>query len=225
MNTKKCCCGLAVIVLSLAGFGVAGAGTTFHGVLNPNTHVVWIDTVIVTAPPHPETLLTPGWGSTSAAFDTFDFPDLVNWPLLIELWGSVDSVRTHQTFGAPQNGVFYPFQGFQPAPKVQFFGEVGIEESGNVIASPPRMSVSPSLVTAQMTVLLQPAGAGRHVVEVRDAAGNLVRSLDCTAGANGLATATWNREDGLGRLVPCGIYFCRYAASGAVAVRKVLVAR
>jgi hypothetical protein len=61
------------------------------------------------------------------------------------------------------------------------------------------------------------------VVVVHDAAGNVIRSLSCTAEANGAATATWNREDEFGRLVPEGVYFCRYAASGVVAVRKVLV--
>jgi flagellar hook assembly protein FlgD len=61
------------------------------------------------------------------------------------------------------------------------------------------------------------------VVEIHDAVGNVVRSLDCTAGADGVATATWNHEDDHGRLVPEGVYFCRYAAAGGAAVRKVLV--
>jgi hypothetical protein len=74
-----------------------------------------------------------------------------------------------------------------------------------------------------MWVRLQPAGPGRNVVEIHDAVGNVVRSLDCTVGANGLATATWDREDWLGHVVPEGVYFCRYAAAGVVAVRKVLV--
>jgi hypothetical protein len=52
----------------------------------------------------------------------------------------------------------------------------------------------------------------------------LVRSLGCTAGADGAATATWNREDEFGRLVPEGVYFCRYAASDVIAVRKIIVA-
>jgi len=63
------------------------------------------------------------------------------------------------------------------------------------------------------------------VVEIHDAVGKLIRTLICAAGANGAATATWNREDEFGRFVPEGVYFCRYAASDAGAVRKVLVAR
>jgi flagellar hook assembly protein FlgD len=62
------------------------------------------------------------------------------------------------------------------------------------------------------------------VVDIHDALGNVVRSLECTAGADGIATATWNREDDRGDLVPEGVYFCRYAEAGVIAVRKFLVA-
>ena len=225
MNTKQCWYRSAFAALTLlVAFGVAGAGTTFHGVLNPNTHVVWIDTAIVTAPPAIDTFLTTGWGSASAAYDTFDFPDLASWPLLIELRGSVDTAHTQQILGAPENGRWYVFTAAPPPPpKVQFYGETGIEEPGTVIA-PVRMTVSPGYVTGQLTVRLQGARPGRQVVELWDAAGNMVRALDCVAGANGLAIATWNRADANGRLVPGGVYFCRYAAPGAVCVRKVLVA-
>jgi flagellar hook assembly protein FlgD len=76
----------------------------------------------------------------------------------------------------------------------------------------------------QMTIRLQTVGTSRPVVQIHDAVGNVVRSLGCTAGAEGAATATWNREDDRGRLVPEGVYFCRYANADVVAVRKVLVA-
>ena len=80
-------------------------------------------------------------------------------------------------------------------------------------------------MTGQMTVRLQPVGTGRPVVEIHDAVGNVVRSLGCIAGSDGIATATWNRKDESGRLVPEGIYFCRHAGADVIAVRKVLVAR
>jgi hypothetical protein len=109
---------------------------------------------------------------------------------------------------------------------VMFYGaeEPGVEEPGLAAAPQPRLAVSPSVVTGQMTVRLQPVGTGRPAVEIYDAVGNVVRSLSCTAGADGVATATWNREDEFGRLVPEGVYFCRYAAANVIAVRKVLVA-
>jgi hypothetical protein len=222
---KNRCSGLAVVLVSLVAFGVSNAGTTFHGVINPNGHSVWMDTAIVTAPPRPDTFLTPGWGSDSVAFDTFDFPDLASWPVMVILRGSIDGMRVPYTFSAPANGVWYDFMPVPPPPpKAMFYGETGVEESKSAIEPRPCLSVSPSVVTAQMTVRLQYGRPGRPVVEVLDAAGNLIRSLNCTAGANGLATATWHREDGLGHVVPGGVYFCRYAGSGAGAVRKVLVA-
>jgi hypothetical protein len=61
------------------------------------------------------------------------------------------------------------------------------------------------------------------VVQIHDAVGNVVRSLDCAVEADGAASATWNREDDRGRLVPEGVYSCRYATADLVAVRKVLV--
>jgi hypothetical protein len=107
---------------------------------------------------------------------------------------------------------------------VMFYGDYGVEESKHGVAPLPSLDVSPSVVTGQMTVRLQHIGTGRQVVEIHDAVGNVVRSLGCKAGTDGVATATWNREDEIGRLVPEGIYFCRYAVSDVIAVRKVLVA-
>jgi len=225
MNVKKCCCKLALVALSLAAFGVGNAETSFHGVVNPNGHQVWVDTVVVMVPPMRDTFSTIGWGSDSVAIDTFDFPNLAAWPLQIVLTSRIDGMRIQQVFPAPMNGVWYDMMPVPPPlPQVMFYGEVGVEESRGAIELQPRLNVSPSVVTAQMTVSLQFAGPGRQVVEVLDAAGNLVRSLTSTAGRNGLAAATWHREDEFGRLVPGGVYFCRYAASGAVEVRKVLVA-
>jgi hypothetical protein len=223
MNTKKCCCTLALVVLSLVAFSVGNAETSFYGVIKPNGHAVWIDSAIVTAPPLPVTFITTGWGSDSVAIDTFHFPNIPNWPILVTLHGTVDGIRVPYIFPSPANGVWYDFMPTPPPfPQAMFFGETGVEESRSAIEPGPGLSVSPSVVTTQMTVRLQRPGPGRPVVEVLDAAGNLVRSLNLTAGANGFATATWHREDGLGHLVPDGIYFCRHAASGAVA--KVLVA-
>jgi hypothetical protein len=128
-------------------------------------------------------------------------------------------------FASPRPDTWYRLTyGGIIAPKAMFFnGSTNVEEPRSPTGQLQRPSVSPSVVTGQMTVRLQPVGTGRPVVEIHDAVGNVIRSLDCTAGADGVATATWNREDEFGRLVPEGVYFCRYAASGVAAVRKVLV--
>ena len=151
--------------------------------------------------------------------------NLSNWPLQVELASDIDGLHMHQVFPAPASNVWYFFMPVPPPlPQVMFYGTTGVEDSRTAIEARPRLDVSPSVVTAQMTVRLQLEGPGGQVVEVLDATGNLVRSLYCTAGPNGLATATWHCENGSGRLVPAGVYFFRHAASGAVAVRKVLVA-
>jgi hypothetical protein len=127
-------------------------------------------------------------------------------------------------FRSPVPNTWYDFTvGSIMKPKALFFETAANVEEPRSVTPLQRLNVSPSVVTGQMTVRLQPAGTSRPVVDIHDAIGNVVRSLGCTAGADGIATATWNREDGLGRLVPEGVYFCRYAASGVVAVRKVLV--
>ncbi len=229
MNTKKCCCGLALVVLSFVAFSVGNAETSFYGVINPHAHSVWIDTAIVAVPPAGDTFATIGWGSDdSMIVDTFHFPDIANWPAMVTLLGTVDGIRMPYMFAAPLGDSWYDFMPVPPPlpmPEAMFYGTTGVEEPRSTTQPRPGLDVNPSVVTAQMTVRLACPGPDRPVVEVFDAAGNLVRSLNCTPGTNGFATATWHCEDGLGRQVPGGIYFCRSAAPGAVAVRKVLVAR
>ena len=227
MNATKCCCRLSLVVLAFVAFSVGNAGTSFYGVIRPNGHPVWVDTAIVTAPPLNDTFATTGWGSDSVAPDTFHFPDIANWPVMVILRGTVNGIYMPYNFPLPANGMWYDFMPVPPPPpnpQVMFYGMTGVEESGPATQPQPCIDVSPSLVTTQMTVRLACPGPGRPVVEVFDAAGNLVRSLNSTPGTNGFATATWHCENGSGRLVPAGVYFFRHAASGAVAVRKVLVA-
>jgi len=219
---NKRCAGMAVVLALFVAFGIGRAQTDFHGVLNANNRGTVIDSVTV-APPD-TTFRTAGWQGQGMEIDTFDFPDLASWPTDIWVFGVVDAAPQMLHIPTPVGGKWYALGFGTVTPFVMFYGSGGgaVEESRP--AEPPqRLNVSPSVVTGQMTVRLQPVRAGRSVVEIHDAVGNVVRSLNCTAGADGLATTTWNREDGFGRLVPEGIYFCRYAASGVVAVRKVLV--
>jgi hypothetical protein len=211
---------LAVVLVSLSVFGVADAEITFHAVLDQMTTVTRVDSVKLTSPNM--TFLTPGWGS-HMPLDTFVFTGATSWPTSVMLYGTVNSFPANTLIPAPKPDTWYRIGLGVVYSQVEFFGETGVEESRSVVERLQRLAVSPSVVTGQMTVRLQPVGAGRPVVEIHDAVGNVIRSLSCTAGASGTATATWNRKDDFGRLVPEGVYFCRYAASGAAAVRKVLV--
>jgi hypothetical protein len=215
---KKRCAGLAVVLVSLVVFGVANADV--HGLIIPGTVVVRCDSVVFKSPDM--LFLTAGWG-THLPIDTFDFLGVSN-PESLTMYGSVAGFPAKKAIYRPVPGDTYRFGGGVVAPKVLFWGDIGVEESKSLVEARQCLAVSPSVVTGQMTVRLQPIGAGRPVVEIHDAVGNVIRSLSCTAGVSGVATATWNRRDDFGRLVPEGVYFCRYAASGAAAVRKVLVA-
>ncbi len=218
---KKRCAGLVVVLVSFVVFGVANADILFDGVIDPLAAVTLMDSVKLTSPDM--TLLTPGWGS-HPPMDTFVFTGVTAWPAGLVLYGTVNGLPANTTIQFLQADTWYRIGLGVVAPLVMFFGDVtGVEESRLGVEPLPRLVVSPSVVTGQMTVRLHPVGTGRPVVEIHDAVGNVVRSLGCTAGTGGAATATWNREDDRGRLVPEGVYFCRYAASGVVAVRKVLV--
>jgi len=168
------------------------------------------------------TFPTAGWGP-HPPMDTFNFPGVSGSPATVTLHGTVN-FPISKLISHPLPDTWYPLCMGVVTSYVLFHGEIGVEESTPAVERLQCLNVSPSVVTGQMTVRLQPVGTGRPVVEIHDAVGNVIRSLNCTAGASGAATATWNRKDDFGRLVPEGVYFCRYAASGAAAVRKVLVA-
>ena len=218
---KKPCAGMVIVLVSLVVFGVANAEIEFAGVLELGTSVVRVDSVSITPPD--TALLTPGWGS-HIPYDTFVFTGVPAWPETLELDGTVNGFPARIFLVHPDTSTWYHF-GSMVGPKVKFYGDYGGVEEPRLAAAPlPCLAVSPSVVMEQMTVRLMPVGTGRPWVEIYDAVGNVIRSLDCTAGADGVASATWNREDDRGRLVPEGVYFCRYAAADVIAVRKVLVA-
>ncbi len=214
---KKRYAGLAVVLVSLVAFGVAHAN--FIGVIDPKLTVTRIDSVTTITPNM--TFITAGWG-THTFPDSFTFTG-VSFPEAVQVHGTINGFATHKIFTHPPVGESLPLGFGVVTSYVWWYGDLGVEGSRSVVEPQQCLAVSPSVVTGQMTVRLQPVGASRPVVDIHDAAGNVIRSLSCTAGASGTATATWNREDDFGRLVPEGVYFCRYAVAGAAAVRKVLV--
>lgn len=214
---------IIAVLSSLFAFGSANADIEFNGVLDIGANVVRVDSANFTPPG--TAFFTPGWG-THPPYDTFIFTGVPAWPETLKMHGTTQGIPLHLTFVPPDTSTWYHF-GSLYGPKVKFFGTGygGVEESKPMTAPLQRLDVSPSVVTGQMRIRLEPTGTGRPLVEINDAVGNTVRLLDCTTGADGVATATWNREDEFGRIVPEGVYFCRYAASDVIAVRKVLVAR
>ena len=219
------CAGLAALVLLLGVIGIADAKTDFHAILHSGATIV-LDSAYLIVPPDSLAYPTTGWGVTGGEHDTFDFPDSLDaWPQRVRLKGIEYGFTLRSRIEDPHGHRWYPID-MSMEGSAMFYGadEPGVVERRLAEGPLQRLAVSPSIVTGQMTLRVQPVGTGRQVIEISDAVGNVVRSLDCTAGTGGAATATWNREDDLGRLVPEGVYFCRYAAADVIAVRKVLVA-
>jgi hypothetical protein len=224
---RKRCAGLVVVLVSLVAVGIGNPYENFGAVIEPATTVTRVDSVKLVSPD--ATFLTPGWG-THLPYDTFVFTvGFPPWPASIKLHGIVNGFPANTTINSPKLDTrYYLGMGIMAPPfwfaAVPGYPDPGVEELGPSVAPPPRLAVSPSVVTGQMTVRLQPVGTARPVVEIHDVVGNVVRSLDCTAGIDGGAIATWDREDEHGRLVPEGVYFCQYAGADVTSVRKVLVA-
>jgi len=224
---RKGCAGLVVVLFSFVAVAVGNPYENFGAVIEPGLNVTEVDSVKLLSPDM--TFFTPGWGSHLPE-DTFVFTvGFPPWPETISLRGTIYSFPAVLTIANPELDTWYRFGMSPEAPLVKFCAcpgdpDPGIEESESAIDRLPRLTVSPSVVTGKMTVRLQPVAVGRPVVEIHDAVGSVVRSLNCAAGPSGTATATWNRRDELGRLVPEGVYFCRYAEADVMAVRKIIVA-
>jgi hypothetical protein len=220
---KNHCTGLVIAMVSLCAFGVAYADIEFTGVLDVGVSVTRIDSVTLRSPDM--TLYTAGWGS-HVPFDTHYFAGVTAWPETLTLHGTVNALPCRQTIPHLLPRIWHAIGIDHDPPQVLFWDDYsGVEEPRLAAAPLPLLDVSPSVVTGQMTASLQSFGTGRRVIQIHDAVGNVVRSLALTAEAEDAATATWNREDDLGHLVPQGVYFCRCATSEVIAVRKVLVAR
>jgi hypothetical protein len=220
---KNRCVGLAAILLSLSAIGIGNPVPMMitSGVLDPKLLVTRIDSVRLALPD--ATFLTPGWGS-HLPLDSLDFTVPVS-PETIALYGTAGPFPVHKTILHPDTSTWYWLCLGTNPPMVKFYdNRYGVDESKPASAPRPRLTIGPSVVTRQMAIRLQPVGTGGQVVQIHDATGSVIRTLGCAAGTDGVATATWNSEDESGRLVPEGVYFCRYAAAGVLEVRKVLVA-
>jgi len=213
-----------VLLLVVVHTSLANPSLNFIGVLDPYGNGVVIDSVTVVPPD--TTFLTTGWSAEGLEYDTFDFPDLAQWPTDLWVYGTTNGQPRDSHIVGLAHDQWYPFGVGTVVPWVKFNTYHAIEEPGLTVEPRQFVTVSPSVVTGQMTVRLQAVGTSRPVVEIHDARGTVVRSLDCPTGADGIATATWTRKDDRGHLVPGGVYFVRQAQAQAQAqaVRKVLVA-
>jgi len=140
---------MAVAFVLLVAFGIGRAQTDFHGVVNPYGKEVTIDSVLVVPP---DTVFpTAGWMSDGTKVDTFDFPDLDQWPTELRVYGVVNGLFAGKVIVGPRGGKWYDFG---VGPFVMFYDTAGIyavEEPGTALEPRELLTVSPSVVTGQLT--------------------------------------------------------------------------
>ena len=223
MKSSVLTCG---VILLLAVAGPASAQQDFRGVLSPNGHDFWVDTLIISHGTEMETLAITGWGGDSTVpVDSADLPDMI-WPACIDIRCRVDGTRSSQVIIAPVQEQWYRVEaGSPPTPKIMFYMAAGVEELPGT-GTRPALSVTPSVLTGRVLVRGQATGGRPVSLAVFDATGSPVRSLHSAPDpATGVLEAVWHGRDDEGRVLPEGVYFCRLATGGAVAVRKVLIVR
>jgi hypothetical protein len=216
----------ALLVIVGAHTLLANPYFEYIGFLSTGSHVVAVDSMTVLDRSGGIVCRrTAGWGGDTGVVDTFSYQsESLLTPIVVTFFLLQDDSAL--VFGIPNFTVdsWYIIPGSPREAEVMFSGFAGLEEDRHRMSGRAGLTVSPSVVTGQMTLRVQPVATGRPVVQIHDAAGNVIRSLGCTAGADGVATATWNREDDRGRLIPEGVYFCRCSGADVIATRKVLVA-
>ncbi|MFN8177121.1 MAG: PQQ-dependent sugar dehydrogenase [bacterium] len=90
-----------------------------------------------------------------------------------------------------------------------------------------RVAPNPSRAGVGVTVRLRGGTTGEVRVEILDAAGARVRTIEHASAAAGEASMQWDGKDAAGRLVPGGVYLVRVtsALGGVVGVGKVTLLR
>jgi hypothetical protein len=97
---------------------------------------------------------------------------------------------------------------------------VGVEESDSVPISYALAGGSPNPFRSRTRIGYALPRSGGVRLDVFDASGSLVRALTAGQEARGFHGVMWDGRDGLGRLVPGGLYFYRLEVGDFTAVRK-----
>jgi hypothetical protein len=215
---------LLVLVGALAPH--ARASVQFTGVLSTGSHVVAVDTVMVTDEGGgTDTFPTPSWHGDSLAVDTFPFPPIDYGPSQVDLVLTVDGAAGSLSILGPMKDSWYIIPSTPTQAKVKFLWSVGVDEHGQPGHARAGLTVSPSIVGAGATIRAERVAGTNCAFEFYDVAGNRVRTLRTQASASGAAAATWTGEDDLGRRLPEGIYYCCLADATNPSVRKLILAR
>jgi hypothetical protein len=200
----------------LAAFATAQAEVSIRGVLEagPIPEPFSVDSVFMDAGGSPQWFVTAGWATQPNAQDTFLFPPYRGWPMMVMLSAFAQGQMVLQTIPQPVRDEWYTFEPPFELVRVQFHELTGIEERLSR-ADKPAFSVQPAVI--RDAAVIRASGAG--LVEIYDAAGNVVQSMTAPT------VARWSGDDRSGRKLAAGIYFCRLTGDAGSAVCRVVLAR
>jgi hypothetical protein len=119
-----------------------------------------------------------------------------------------------QTIPQPERDRWYNFDPPFEQVRVLFHELSGVAEQP-AHTGRAELSVQPAVI--RDAAVIRAGGTG--LVEIFDAAGNVVRSFSAPT------ESRWNGEDQLGRRLATGIYFCRLTSDAGRAVCRVVLAR
>lgn len=86
------------------------------------------------------------------------------------------------------------------------------------------LEVTPNPVTGTARISFTAARDGQVLVGLYNTAGTRIRTLPASGVARQVSSVFWDGRDELGRLVPAGTYYCRFAG-GVTAVARLTVVR
>jgi len=103
---------------------------------------------------------------------------------------------------------------------------VGIEESEQLVGVPVRTMlgmVYPNPFARELSISYQVARSGRVTLRVYDALGRAVCGLAQGIVEPGYYTVNWDGRDDVGRQVPAGVYFVKFAADNYQSIQKTVL--
>ncbi len=205
---------LAVLLMLGAIVASGYADVTIRGVLEAGPQPFAIDSVVMEGRSGRQPFPTPNWAAEPMMQDTFVFPQFPDWPEMITVMAFVEGQPIMRPIPQPIREMWYHFDPPFEQARVQFAELSGVKDrAGRALGSV--LSVRPAVVRDAAVVSASRAG----LVEMFDAAGNLVLSLDAPV------EVVWNGSDQSGRPLAAGIYFCRLTSGAGSAVCRVVLAR
>ena len=204
----------AVVLALCAVGGTAQADVSIRGVLEAGPQPFAVDSVFMDAGTVQRWFPTAGWSASPMSQDTFNFPPFERWPDMLMISAFVEGQPILQTIPQPERDRWYNLDPPFEQVKVMFQQLSGIEERP-ACAGRAGLSVQPAVI--KDAAVIRAVGTG--LVEIFDAAGNVVRSFSAPT------ESRWNGDDQLGRRLATGIYFCRLTSDAGRAVCRVVLAR